>query len=548
MSLAVTSAPVKAWIEPLTLPPGNNVFAPINSSAFGQSKVGGLILNLGNAANGLIVRYGLVGIGTDNPQAELDVAGKIKSTGLKINSTTRGVLLPRTTPDKITAPAEGMIIYNTAQKKFYFFTQNVWKSVEEAVTDERKVIEYSDGEGRIDDYYCKKKNITTDGMQEAWANINEGKLCGANDKICQTGECKLISCGIDFYKTALTCSAVGIGYYSPAADNNRYACTNKPAGQTLSTGGTITYSGDYVIHTFTGSGTFTTGANISKVEVLVVAGGGGGGGFYNGNVGRGGGGAGGLIHSSNFSVNPGQPVSVTVGQGGAGGQNSNGGNGGNSVFGSLVAIGGGGGGNFNSRGNNGGSGGGSGYSNTGTLLPGGLGTLGQGNSGGIGDYGPDDSCGTANDGAGGGGGAGASGFNGYPQFGGGAGGIGLRFDISGSQTYYAGGGGASGTSYCAFTPGGPGGLGGGGAGASCASNGPYSGAPNTGGGGGGGSCGSLGSYVGWNGAPGGSGIVIVRYPKPFSTTYTSSGGGANNCDWSCSSGYVRSGSNCVYQK
>lgn len=226
-----------AWVEPTTAPPGNNLFAPLSSSALGQSKTGGLILNLGNAAYGLIVKSGLVGIGTDNPRAELEVAGKIKATGLKINSTGRGVLLPRTTPDKVVSPVEGMIIYDTAQKKFYFFAAGTWKSIEDAVTDDRKVIEYTDGDGRTDDYYCKKKNITADGMQEDWVNINEGKVCGVNDKICQAGVCKELSCTLDFYKTGLVCSFVGIGYYSPIGDNNRYACTNKPTNSTYTGSG-----------------------------------------------------------------------------------------------------------------------------------------------------------------------------------------------------------------------------------------------------------------------------------------------------------------------
>ena len=41
------------------------------------------------------------------------------------------------------------------------------------------------------------------------------------------------------------------------------------------TGGTITYVGDYTIHTFTDSGTFTP-ASTGTVDWLVVAGGGGG--------------------------------------------------------------------------------------------------------------------------------------------------------------------------------------------------------------------------------------------------------------------------------
>ena len=66
------------------------------------------------------------------------------------------------------------------------------------------------------------------------------------------------------------------------------------------TGGTITCSGDYKIHTFTGPGTFTVScsgnaAGSNTVDYLVVAGGGGGG---VGNGGGGGGGAGGYRESS----------------------------------------------------------------------------------------------------------------------------------------------------------------------------------------------------------------------------------------------------------
>ena len=131
LSLFFSFSLAYAWVEPTTIPPGNNILAPLNSSAFGQSKVGGLILNLGNAAHGLIVRYGLVGIGTDNPQAALDVVGKVKSTGLEVNSTTEGALLPRMTTaerDAIVTKVEGLLIYNTDTKQLEVYADGAWKA------------------------------------------------------------------------------------------------------------------------------------------------------------------------------------------------------------------------------------------------------------------------------------------------------------------------------------------------------------------------------------------------------------------------------------
>jgi hypothetical protein len=76
----------RAWTEPTIPPPGGNVGAPLNTSALGQSKIGGLLLNSGGAPNGLIVQNGNVGIGTLIPGAKLDVNGnmytsKLSSTG-----------------------------------------------------------------------------------------------------------------------------------------------------------------------------------------------------------------------------------------------------------------------------------------------------------------------------------------------------------------------------------------------------------------------------------------------------------------------------------
>ncbi|KKW09488.1 MAG: hypothetical protein UY44_C0001G0053 [Candidatus Kaiserbacteria bacterium GW2011_GWA2_49_19] len=278
---------------------------------------------------------------------------------------------------------------------------------------------------------------------------------------------------------------VGIGTTNPSGPLH-------VVGTSFATGGTITTSGGYTIHTFTSSGTFTVTGPVN-VEYLAVAGGGGGGNAQN-NSGTpgGGGGAGGLIYNSSYLATGSN--AVTVGDGGAGASTAslNGTSGNNSVFAGSTAIGGGGGGGSSSGvGNTGGSGGGS--SGTGT---GAAGTVNQGNDGG-----------TSTSRASGGGGAGAIG-NGGDANTTGSGGVGLSYSISGTATYYAAGGGAGGST-SGFSNPGSGGNGGGGTGASSAdANGGVAGTANTGGGGGGGAARAGSASAGGNG---GSGVVIIRY-------------------------------------
>jgi len=256
------------------------------------------------------------------------------------------------------------------------------------------------------------------------------------------------------------------------------------------TGGTVTTDGNYKIHTFTSSGSFTITGGSGNIDVLVIAGGGGGGPHSGG-----GGGGGGVIHNSTFPVTV-QSYSVTVGSGGLGalGAQNTASNGVNSSFSTITTIGGGAGGTRDAgpyfSGLNGGSGGGAG-SMSGS---GGLASTGQGNNGGIGG---DNSSPYA---AGGGGGAGTPGSNASAS-GAGNGGNGLAFSITGTSTNYSGGGGGG----VLFNEnGGNGGLGGGGRGGS-SSFASTSGAANTGSGGGGG-----GEYS-YSGGNGGSGVVIIRY-------------------------------------
>ena len=275
------------------------------------------------------------------------------------------------------------------------------------------------------------------------------------------------------------------------------------------TGGTITTSGDYKIHTFNSSGTFTVSCagnsvGSNNVEYLIVAGGGGGGAGGGANAG-GGAGAGGYRTDTSVSVTA-QAYPVTVGGGGAG--NVYGScltTASNSVALSITSARGGSGGNGDGHGARvNGQSGGSGGAASGVQTGGGSGgnsppvSPPQGNAGGQGGQG-------LGLGGGGGGGAGAVGANASCGAAG-AGGNGSPSTINGSNVTRAGGGGGGGTGYGSAATGAAAGSGGGGSGATSASAGT-AGTANTGGGGGGG-WGHPGPFDGGNG---GSGVVIIRY-------------------------------------
>jgi len=315
------------------------------------------------------------------------------------------------------------------------------------------------------------------------------------------------------------------------------------------TGGTITTSGNFKIHTFTGPGTFciSCAGDIGTVEYVVVAGGGAG-----GTRAAGGGGAGGfrffgeciaapypaspLIAPSALSVLA-QGYPITVGGGGTGNPPScsemPGNDGSNSTFSTITSTGGGGGLGGTStapgRTGNGGSGGGGSPSPTNPNAPGGTGNSppvspAQGKNGG--------SSGVNYNGAGGGGalavGQAAGPTPGVPSAKGGNGGVGGGFPtthfgsghVSSCVSYFSGGGGGGSWTDYVPGPGGTGGLGGGATGVTGGTAPSYptyqanSATANTGGGGGGAGGGPRpgnptgSALIGGNG---GSGIVIIRY-------------------------------------
>lgn len=270
----------------------------------------------------------------------------------------------------------------------------------------------------------------------------------------------------------------------------------------VASGGTITRDGNYLVHTFTGSGTLniTSAPNNAVLQYLVVAGGGGGGQYYA----AGGGGAGGLFTKGVIpSVNA-YPIVVGAGGSGATVAYTAGSNGSVSTFYGLTANGGGGGGGYSfPNGLNGGSGGGGGGQDAYVFTyPGGTGTAGQGNNGGAGK------AASGNTGAGGGGGGATSvGADAVYTVSNGNGGTGITSSIKGFLSGYAGGGGGGGfvtIGGSATQGGGFGGVGNNTSGQNATIN------TGSGGGGAGGETGS--SNKGGDGA---SGVVIVRYLSPL---------------------------------
>ena len=298
--------------------------------------------------------------------------------------------------------------------------------------------------------------------------------------------------------------------------------TQNITASALPSGGTITTSGNFRIHSFTSNGSFVNTINNVSIQYLVIAGGGGG-----GSAGGGGGAGGyrtnvpgqtsGASSSTEAAVTfPAATYTITVGAGGAAVDDARGSQGGaSSISGSgitdITTVGGGGGGSFVNSAQHGGGSGGSAGGQDATNGTQGSPTANQGTGGGSGTGGA-----AGNSVGGGGGGAGAAGGNGNgnaPTKQGGSGGTGLSNNITGSAVTRGGGGGGGGdnrtSSGGAVGPSvGGAATGGGGAGGGSGAAGD---ATDGTGGGGGGAAISAGGNHGILGGDGGDGIVIVRY-------------------------------------
>ena len=295
------------------------------------------------------------------------------------------------------------------------------------------------------------------------------------------------------------------------------------SGATGPTGGTITTHGSYTVNTFLTTANLVVGA-AGNIDILMIGGGGSGG---SGHQGGGGGGAGGFISISTYPVVAATYV-VTVGTGGAGQTNNVGINGVNTTFvgnSKTLTANGGGGGAGDPNGATipalaGGSGGGGGRDGQGSPASGNQPSntsdtvdtyngTGFGGNGAVGNPGPWGGAG----GGGGAGGNGSGGTGGGPTSAneyGGAGGVGKENDYrTGSNVFYAGGGGGAAEYSLAHS--GDGGNGGGGKGCNNGTT-ATAGTANTGGAGG-------GASNGGTGGAGGSGIVVLRHTTGTMNTY-----------------------------
>ncbi len=118
--------------------------------------------------------------------------------------------------------------------------------------------------------------------------------------------------------TSIDCDSGYKGTVTYSCDNGTLSNVSSNCKANCSGGTMNTLSSGAVVHTFTSSGVLSCPAQMTGVQILVVAGGGSGGNHPNLDNGAGGGGGGGVVYGSNITLAADSSYTVTVGSGGSG--------------------------------------------------------------------------------------------------------------------------------------------------------------------------------------------------------------------------------------
>ena len=448
-------------------------------------------------------------VGASELASTLDLSGKT----LTLPEGVGGGVTTDSEANRPASPAVGTLFFNTTQDTLQQFTSTGWQDV----------------------------GLEPFSISSITGNIFSGTatsltITGSNFGLSATVRFSVGASNFDVSVTPTSSTSITVqvpsGVYNQTAgtsisisviQSGRLSSSLNKSVNGFPTGGTITTSGSYRIHTFQSSGNFVvpSSTNVS-VEYLVLAGGGAGGQQHGGGGGAGGYrcsvvgefSGGGSSAEAMLSLSSGT-YGVTVGAGGTGANagpaqgHERGTNGDASIFHNITSIGGGGGGSYRDSlnstygsGADGGSGGGGGALESGNAACGygqygGTGTSGQGYAGGRSSYG--------GAGGGGAGGIGEVGCGATPFGDAGDGGVGITSSITGSPVARGGGGGGGSYGGSNRSGGSPGIGVDGGANGGWGAEAGFNATQYLGGGGGG------GGVAGNKGGNGGDGIVIIRY-------------------------------------
>jgi len=361
-----------AWTAPTAAPPGVNVSTPLNIGSTGQSKAGGLILNTGGAANGLIVQSGNVGIGTSSPGGLLDINGAMifrATTQPAVSSSNQAVIYLDSATGSLNVSINGQPYAPLMRSVAAFgFNNQTGVDLSSTITSEVETL----GGGFT--------NLTaTCGAGCAKISINGGPFTAGPVTGVNSGNTIAIQLTSSAsYSTTVTAS-VTVGSVS----SSTWSVTTGPSvncNKTYTANATVTAHNFSVAYTIKGGGGGAGGAVVNNG--YGSAGGAGGTSSFTNNgltIASASGGAGGALSSGNMSGNSGQAgaqttgnysfsqgdtIVIHVGGGGGGGGGANA-CGGGSTSGSVGGDGQGGNGGLGCSNGTGGGGGGGGTGGTG---------------------------------------------------------------------------------------------------------------------------------------------------------------------------------------